>query len=178
MCAKSEPEVRVKRITSVYGPLPTGFSLKDLANCSSDSCFLHRIRSAIPRSTTAHIQKIDGTNFMLIFHQTAETKSISAPSDQTCITISSQWDVTGCIWTTYPWLFRLQPECQDVEEGGGRIRSWSSCIWSLIGRRRPQKIFSKPSKISSPSSYWETGAVIIAYTCILIGIQHIMCRIY
>lgn len=48
---------------------------------------------------------------------------------------------------------RLQPECQDVEEGGGLIGSLSSCICSLIGRRRPQETLSSPSTISSPSSY-------------------------
>lgn len=74
------------------------------------------------------------------------------PGDLLSFTISRHWRETLSFWTTYPWLSRLQPECQDVEEGGGRIRSWSSCIWSLIGRRRPQKIFNKPSKISSPSS--------------------------
>lgn len=74
------------------------------------------------------------------------------PGDLLSFTICRHWRETVSFWTTYPWLSRLQPECQDVEEGGGRIRSWSSCIWSLIGRRRPQKIFNKPSKISSPSS--------------------------
>lgn len=78
--------------------------------------------------------------------------SISALSDLLCFIISRHWFRTVPFWTTYPWLSRLQPECQDVEEGGGRIRSWSSCICSLIGRRRPQKMFNKPSKISSPSS--------------------------
>ncbi|TNN66858.1 hypothetical protein EYF80_022927 [Liparis tanakae] len=45
------------------------------------------------------------------------------------MTISGQRGVTGAAWTSYPsWLSRLQPECHDVEDGGGRIRSWSSCI--------------------------------------------------
>lgn len=174
MQAKGESEVWVKRIASVYVPLPTGFSLKDLGNFGSDSCFLHGIRPAIPRSTTTHIQKNGWHKFHVDIPSENQDIIYIHPSDQMCITVSSQWEVTGCIWTTYPWPSRLQPECQDVEEGGGRIRSWSSCIWSLIGRRRPQKIFSKPSKISSPSSYWKTGAVITAHAHINTHNAHLL----
>lgn len=103
--------------------------------------------------------------FHILMWQTQHNPYLpSAPLSDPLCTTSGQWGVTWSVWTSYPWLSRLQPECQDVEEGGGLIRSWSSCIWSLIGRRKPQKMFSKPSNISSPSSCWERGAVINAHT--------------
>lgn len=53
---------------------------------------------------------------------------------------------------THPWAPRLQPECQEEEEGGGRMRWLSSCICRRMGRRSPHEMFSSPSTISSPSS--------------------------
>lgn len=104
-------------------------------------------------SATIHPQKVM-TNLISLSIRQIRHNLYLPPGDLLCITISGQWGVTLSVWTSYPWLSRLQPECQDVDEGGGRIRSWSSCIWSLIGRRKPQKILSKPSKINSPSSCW------------------------
>lgn len=46
----------------------------------------------------------------------------------------------------------LSAEGGDMGDGGDLIRSWSSCICNLIGRRSPQEMLSKPSTISSPSS--------------------------
>lgn len=58
----------------------------------------------------------------------------------------------GCLCPTHPWAPRLQPECQEEEEGGGRMRWLSSCICRRMGRRSPHEMFSSPSTISSPSS--------------------------
>lgn len=57
---------------------------------------------------------------------------------------------------THPCAPRLQPECQEEEDGGGRMRSWSSCICSRMGLRSPQEMFSNPSTMNSSSSCHET----------------------
>lgn len=61
---------------------------------------------------------------------------------------------------THPCAPRLQPECQEEEDGGGRMRSWSSCIWSRMGLRSPQEMFSSPSTMNSSSSCHETTGVL------------------
>lgn len=68
--------------------------------------------------------------------------------------------VAECLLTpppAHPWAPRLQPECQEEEEGGGRMRWLSSCIWRRMGRRKPQEMFSSPSTMSSPSSCARDG---------------------
>lgn len=53
---------------------------------------------------------------------------------------------------THPCAPKLQPECQEEEDGGGRMRSLSSCICRRMGRRSPQEMFSSPSTMNSSSS--------------------------
>lgn len=57
------------------------------------------------------------------------------------------------MFCTDPCAPRLQPECQEDDDGGGRMRWLSSCICKRIGLRNPQEMFSRPSTMNSPSSY-------------------------
>lgn len=57
----------------------------------------------------------------------------------------------------HPCAPRLHPECQEEEDGGGRMRWLSSCICRRMGRRKPQEMFSSPSTMSSPSSCTRDG---------------------
>lgn len=40
------------------------------------------------------------------------------------------------------------------------MRSWSSCIWSRMGLRSPQEMFSSPSTMNSSSSCHEITRVL------------------
>lgn len=80
-------------------------------------------------------------------------------SERVTVIASRQW-LQSTAWghsfsCTHPCAPRLQPECQEEEEGGGRMRWLSSCICRRMGRRKPHEMFSSPSTMSSPSSCTE-----------------------